>query len=55
MEIMLRYFQTYDKNGVYSQIELQYWDTEIYKWIPVSYVKCKECMEEVYLKDKDAR
>jgi hypothetical protein len=35
----LRYFQSYDQNGLNSEVALQYWDTEIKKWVDVPFVR----------------
>ncbi len=48
----LRYFQTYDANGVDSAKELQFWDEEFRRWMPVYLIRCSEDEEEAYLKDR---
>ena len=51
----LRYLQTYDKNGVQSEPELQYWDKEGNWWEPVPFVKVKETLEQEYMMKEDER
>ena len=38
----LRWFQTYDENGVDSSCDLQYWDKEIERWQDVEYKRISE-------------
>ena len=45
----LRYFQTYDKNGVDSSIQLQFWNKEDLKWEDVPFVRCSDKEEMVAL------
>lgn len=55
MEILLRWFATYDKDGKKSPSELQYWDSEIERWNGVSYIECNEVDEFNYILNKHAR
>ena len=38
----LRWFQTYDKNGLNSEITLQYWDKDYEEWIDVPFVRISD-------------
>ncbi len=49
----LRYFQTYNKDGLDSLVRLQYWDKEYDCWSDVEYVRCREVDEEDYLNEED--
>ena len=42
----LRWYQTYDKNGINSEVELQYYDAEYEYWSPVPFVREREKEEE---------
>ena len=44
--MQLRWFQTYNKNGLDSQKELQYWDEDVDRWDAVDFVRVKESEEE---------
>ena len=48
----LRWFQTYDKNGVDSEKTLQYWDKDVEKWKDVLFVRRKKAEEEESLNDE---
>ena len=48
----LRYFQTYDKNGLDSEVSLQYWDNDIEEWLDVGFVRVSEKDEDEYRYDK---
>jgi len=48
----LRWFTTYDENGVDSPTELQYWDGE--QWQDVHHVRVKESETESFMKNKSA-
>ncbi len=50
----LRYFQTYDHNGVDSQIELQYWDKIREEWCDVPHVRVRYDEEDKYKYDENA-
>lgn len=57
----LRWFSTCDKNGVWSEVRLQYWDTDICdiglgrgRWRDVPHVECKTWEEEEYLTREEA-
>jgi len=51
----LRYFQTYDQNGVDSEVELQYWDKDSERWEPIYLVRVRENLEEEYMTDPNAQ
>jgi len=42
----LRWYQTYDKNGVNSEEVLQYFDAEIMDWFDVPFIREREEEEE---------
>ena len=42
----LRWYQTYDKNGVNSDTELQYYDAEFEYWQPVPFVRERKIQEQ---------
>jgi len=52
--VKLRYFQTYDSNGVDSEVQLQYWDEDYQRWEPVNLVRVRESLEEEYMTDESA-
>ena len=48
----LRYFQTFDKNGVDSPVSLQYWDKDVERWESVEFVRVRESEEEDEMTNK---
>ena len=50
----LRWFQTYNKNGLDSQVALQYWNKEDGEWLDIPFVRISEDREDEYLHDEDA-
>lgn len=46
----LRYFQTYDANGVNSPEVLQCWDSDLECWVDVNSVRVREDKEEESLR-----
>ena len=50
----LRWFQTYNKNGLDSQATLQYWSKEDGEWLGIPFVRIREDREDEYLHDEDA-
>ena len=49
----LRYFQVYDKNGMESPIDLQYWREDDKQWINVPFVRVSFRDEKAALLDKN--
>ena len=45
----LRFFQTYNKNGMDSAKTLQYLDEDDNRWLDVDFVRVRESEEEKYL------
>ncbi len=50
----LRYFQTYDKDGIESKEYLQQWNDEDQCWTNVNLIRCQEKDEITYINDPDA-
>ncbi len=42
----LRWFQTYNKDGLDSAAELQYWDKDYERWEALDFVRVRESEEE---------
>lgn len=38
----LRYFQTYDANGVDNELCLQFWDADAQEWVDINTIRVSE-------------
>lgn len=53
MNIKLRFFRTYNKDGLDSEEELQIWDSDLEYWVTVNHIRVSEKDEYNYQTEYD--
>ena len=53
--MQIRWFQTYDEYGLNSEKTLQYWDSDMERWLDVPFIRCRISEEERYLTHRTHR